>query len=67
MDFVDHIKIDEIKNAYRRKALETHPDRARYFNVSELEMSERFKEINLAYEKLSAFTMSNSSLFHHNE
>lgn len=67
IDFVDHIKIDEIKNAYRRKALETHPDRARYFNVSELEMSERFKEINLAYEKLSAFTMSNSSLFHHNE
>ncbi|KAA6408860.1 MAG: Heat shock N-terminal [Lasallia pustulata] len=41
---------DEIKKAYRRKALELHPDR-NYGNVEET--TERFAEIQSAYEILS--------------
>jgi DnaJ-class molecular chaperone len=40
---------DEIKRAYRRLSLETHPDR----NGNSEESSNKFKEINEAYEVLS--------------
>lgn len=45
----------EIKVAYRKKALETHPDRARLLGKNEREMIDKFREINLAYNKLSSF------------
>ena len=41
-------KFDEIKRAYRRLSLETHPDR----NGNSPESSEKFKEISEAYEVL---------------
>jgi len=41
-------KFDEIKRAYRRLSLETHPDR----NGNSEESSNKFKEINEAYEVL---------------
>ena len=41
-------KFEEIKRAYRRLSLETHPDR----NNNSAESSEKFKEINEAYEIL---------------
>ena len=40
---------DEVKRAYRRLSLETHPDR----NGNSEESSNKFKEINEAYEVLS--------------
>lgn len=58
MDYKDYYKIlgvdrkasgEEIKRAYRKLALQTHPDR----NPGDKNAEERFKEINEAYQVLS--------------
>jgi curved DNA-binding protein len=58
MDYKDYYKIlgveraaskEEIKRAYRKLALKTHPDR----NPGDSRAEERFKEINEAYQVLS--------------
>jgi curved DNA-binding protein len=58
MDYKDYYKIlgverkankDEIKRAYRKLALKTHPDR----NPGDSKAEEHFKEINEAYQVLS--------------
>src|SRR4030043_2161677 len=58
MEYKDYYKIlgvertarkEEIKSAYRKLALKTHPDR----NPGDSRAEERFKEINEAYQVLS--------------
>ena len=50
-----HLQPSVLNSAYRKKALESHPDRSKVFGENEAEMNERFIEITLAYEKLSSF------------
>lgn len=52
LDSIKSIKPLEIKIAYRRKALESHPDRAHFIGKSERELSELFTKVTKAYEKL---------------
>ncbi|MBF0507974.1 MAG: DnaJ domain-containing protein [Deltaproteobacteria bacterium] len=51
-DFLKQLQPAELKTIYRRKALETHPDRAKAMGRDEAEMTELFKEVSLAYELL---------------
>ncbi|GAH87804.1 unnamed protein product, partial [marine sediment metagenome] len=50
-----HLQPSALNSAYRKKALESHPDRSKVLGENEAEMNERFIEITLAYEKLSSF------------
>ncbi len=51
-DFLMSLEPAALKRAYRRKALETHPDRSMALGKSEAEMNRRFKEVSMAYERL---------------
>ncbi|MCU0822016.1 MAG: DnaJ domain-containing protein, partial [Spirochaetes bacterium] len=63
IDIIKKINPDEIKSAYRKKALEFHPDRAILLGKNENEMSEDFKEINVAYDRLRLFLNENRFYF----
>jgi hypothetical protein len=54
VDFLRGLSPSELKTAYRKKALETHPDRARTLGRSEDTMDDRFKEVITAYERLNS-------------
>ncbi len=54
LDFLNYLKPSGIKAAFRKKARETHPDRARVLGKNEDMMNELFKEVTLAYEKLNS-------------
>ncbi|NTW76208.1 MAG: J domain-containing protein [Syntrophaceae bacterium] len=55
VEFLRYLKPDGVKAAYRKKALETHPDRARVVSIEPGFLEKRFKEINLACQLLLAF------------
>ena len=52
LDFLKYLDPSGLRSAYRKKALETHPDRAKALGRDETRMSERFREATLAYERL---------------
>lgn len=51
-DFLRYLQIPGLKAVYRRKALETHPDRAIALARPVLALEEQFKQISAAYQKL---------------
>ena len=54
-DILKYLKASSLKKAYRKKAFETHPDRAAALAKSPLSLEERFREVNLAYNQLNSF------------
>ena len=57
VDFLNYLKPSGLKAAYRKKAMESHPDRAKALGVSEDLMVEQFKQVLWAYEKLCGVVM----------
>ena len=54
IELLKRLRLPALKAMYRKKALETHPDRSKVLGRIESEMDERFKEVTLAYENLSS-------------
>ena len=52
LDFLRYLQMPGLKAVYRKKALETHPDRAVALESTSRDLEERFKEINAAYQQL---------------
>ncbi|GAB6096525.1 J domain-containing protein [Desulfatiferula olefinivorans] len=50
--FVNTLDPSVLKTAFRKKALETHPDRARALGRAEADQSRMFQEVKRAYEAL---------------
>jgi hypothetical protein len=50
--FVSRLDPSTLKTAFRKKALETHPDRARVLGRPEADQSRLFQEVKRAYEAL---------------
>ncbi len=50
----------ELKAAYRKRALETHPDRAKSLGKVTFGMDKRFKKVTTAYERLSSYIQGNN-------
>ena len=55
VEFLRYLKPSGVKAAYRKRALETHPDRAVVVSGKPDFLEKRFKEINVAYQLLQAF------------
>lgn len=54
-DYLNNLQTTEIKAAFRKRAFESHPDRAKVLGEAEIDMDKRFKEVLLAYERLNSF------------
>jgi len=52
VDFLRYLQLPGLKAVYRKKALETHPDRAIALALSPDTLEEQFKRINIAYQEL---------------
>ncbi|MCD6199987.1 MAG: J domain-containing protein [Deltaproteobacteria bacterium] len=52
-NFLRYLRLSDLRAAYRKKALETHPDRAKTLGKDKAEMNVHFIKATLAYEKLS--------------
>jgi len=53
-EYLRYLKPAGLKSAYRKIALETHPDRARTLGKRPSELNARFAEVSLAYRRLNA-------------
>ena len=59
VDFLKYLQPEGLKSAYRKKALETHPDRSSIFQEDGPSMNDRFIEATLAYNKLKPLVGGN--------
>ncbi|MDA8124286.1 MAG: DnaJ domain-containing protein [Deltaproteobacteria bacterium] len=53
--FLGYLQPAGVKTAYRKLAMETHPDRAIHIGTEESILETRFKEVNRAYEQIVAY------------
>lgn len=55
VEHLRNISLSELKAAYRKKVMETHPDRAIALGKAATEMHKRFKDVATAYQRLITF------------
>lgn len=58
-EFVYFLEQSKLKEVYRKRVFEVHPDRAHILGLTEHELTEQFKEINTAYNKLNEYILTN--------
>jgi len=51
-DFIKYLQMPGLKAAFRKKALETHPDRSVSLALQTADLEEQFKEVSAAYRAL---------------
>ncbi len=62
VDFIKTLKPSTLKKVYRKKALETHPDRCNSSGLNETESGEQFRKIKSAYETLKSVAAGTTTL-----
>ena len=55
LDFIQYLQMPGLKAAFRKKALETHPDRAAFLELQAPDLEDQFKQVNAAYRDLSNY------------
>ena len=55
LDFLHYLQLSGLKTAYRKRALETHPDRAKALGIFSDDLNKKFREVRQAYEMLLSF------------
>ena len=60
VDFLTYLQPEGLKSAYRKKALETHPDRSNTTQKEKRHLNELFVEVNSAYRKLQPLVKGNT-------
>lgn len=55
-DFLEYLQTSGLKTAYRKRALETHPDRIAAMGISEQQHdTDLFRQVQTAYEELNSY------------
>jgi len=67
VDFLNSLSSSVLKSAYRKKALETHPDRSLALGKCKDKMDNRFKDVISAYERLDSFIQAEEKIILKNE
>jgi hypothetical protein len=60
IEFLEYLQPIGIKTAYRKRALETHPDRAKTLGSFARDLNTEFIDVQQAYEKLLLFVETNN-------
>ena len=60
IEFLEYLQPIGIKTAYRKRALETHPDRAKALGSFARDLNTEFRDVQQAYEKLLLFVETNN-------
>ena len=60
IEFLEYLQPIGIKTAYRKRAFETHPDRAKVLGSFARDLNTEFIDVQQAYEKLLLFVETNN-------